>query len=130
MNIKLGATYLGFLRQTFGGSPALAIAGYNAGEGAVARWLRQMGQVPLDEFLDRIPYDQTRRYTKRVLSSLFTYSVLHRPARQRLVRLGQTLPGVTRVTLGRPSSAKGKDKGKGKSKAQPASWRTKQRSSD
>ena len=100
VNIKLGATYLGFLRRTFDGNLALAIAGYNAGEGAVLKWLKRMGSVPLDEFLDRIPYDQTRRYTKRVLSSLLTCSVLSRPASQRIPRLSQKLPTPQRASLG------------------------------
>jgi soluble lytic murein transglycosylase len=101
VNIKLGATYLGFLHSTFGGSPALAVAGYNAGEGAVMRWLRKIRGVPLDEFLDRIPYDQTRRYTKRVLSSLFAYSVLYRRGARRIPRLGQKLPVAKRLAFGR-----------------------------
>jgi soluble lytic murein transglycosylase len=101
VNIKLGATYLGFLHRTFGGNPALAVAGYNAGEGAVMRWLRKLRGVPLDELLDRVPYDQTRRYTKRVLSSLFAYSVLYRRGERRIPRLGQKVPAVKRVAFGR-----------------------------
>lgn len=100
VNIKLGATYLGFLRRTFGGNLALAIAGYNAGEGAAMRWVRKMGNEPLDELLERIPYDQTRRYTKRVLSSLFAYSVLYRAGQQRIPRLGQQVPRPQKASLG------------------------------
>ena len=115
VNIKLGATYLGFLRRTFGGNPALAIAGYNAGEGAAMRWVRKMGNVPLDELLERIPYDQTRRYTKRVLSSLFAYSVLYRAGQQRIPRLGQRVPRPQKASLGRkPPKGKKKKKGRGK----------------
>ena len=101
VNIKLGSTYLGFLHRTFGQSPALAVAGYNAGEGAVLRWLRKTPDVPLDEFVDRIPYDQTRRYTKRVLSSLFAYSVLYGTGEDRIPRLRQKLPRASRIAFGR-----------------------------
>ena len=54
-----------------------AIAAYNAGEGAVGRWLRERGHLPLDEFLEAIPYEETRGYTKRVLASYFVYSWLY-----------------------------------------------------
>jgi soluble lytic murein transglycosylase len=99
-NIKLGASYLGFLMRTFSTLP-LVIAGYNAGEGAVGKWLRELGQVPLDELIERIPYDQTRRYTKRVLSSVFTYAVLYGQGAARVPRLGQRLPPVKKGSFGK-----------------------------
>ena len=55
----------------------MVIAGYNAGENAVDRWLRERGTLELDEFLETIPYDETRNYTKRVLASVFAYSWLY-----------------------------------------------------
>jgi len=98
-NIKLGSTFLGFLHRTFQKVVPLAVAGYNAGEGAVYKWLRQYGaghpQLQLDELIERIPYDQTRRYTKRVVSTFFTYSVLYRQGDARIPVLGQKLPVLT-----------------------------------
>ena len=41
------------------------------------RWLRERGTLEVDEFLETIPYDETRNYTKRVLSSVFAYSWLY-----------------------------------------------------
>lgn len=99
LNIKLGATYLGFLHRGFGRALPLAVAGYNAGEGAVLGWLTRFGKVPLDEFLERIPYDQTRRYTKRVLASLLTYRVLHGEGQRSVPIIGQTLPNATLETV-------------------------------
>lgn len=78
-NLEYGSRFLGFLWTHFAKNAALAIAGYNAGEGAVDRWLGERGQLPLDEFLETIPYDETRNYTKRVLSSYFTYAWLYDP---------------------------------------------------
>lgn len=76
-NVAIGSHFLGFLWKTFQGNPALAIAGYNAGEGAVWRWLRTNADlVEIDAFIEAIPYDETRGYTKRVLSSFLTYSWL------------------------------------------------------
>ena len=76
-NLEVGSRFLAFLLDRFGKALPLTIAGYNAGEAAVDRWLRERGPVELDEFLETIPYDETRNYTKRVLSSVFAYSWLY-----------------------------------------------------
>jgi soluble lytic murein transglycosylase len=101
VNIKLGTTFLGFLAAAMSQTLPLAIAGYNAGEGAVYKWLKQTGRVPLDEFVERISYDQTRRYTKRVLSSIFTYSVLYGRGAARIPRIAQSLPQIKKRVFGR-----------------------------
>jgi soluble lytic murein transglycosylase len=84
-NIRLGAAYLAFLSEKFDSQVALAIAGYNAGEGAVARWLEDHPDAQLDEFVEMIPYQQTRGYTKRVLASLATYKFLYEENRPLLI---------------------------------------------
>jgi soluble lytic murein transglycosylase len=76
-NLEYGSRFLGFLWSHFAKVPPLAIAGYNAGEGAVDRWLGERGQLALDEFMEAIPYDETRNYTKRVTASYFAYSWLY-----------------------------------------------------
>ena len=76
-NLEIGSRFLGFLWKRFDEAAPLAIAGYNAGEGAVDRWLGERGDLALDEFMETIPYDETRNYTKRVLASYFTYSWLY-----------------------------------------------------
>jgi soluble lytic murein transglycosylase len=76
-NLEVGSRFLAFLLDHFGRALPLTIAGYNAGEGAVDRWLRERGTLEVDEFLETIPYDETRNYTKRVLSSVFAYSWLY-----------------------------------------------------
>jgi soluble lytic murein transglycosylase len=76
-NLELGARFLGFLWKHFNEAPPLAIAGYNAGEAAVERWLAERGDLDMDEFMEMIPYDETRNYTKRVLASFFAYSWLY-----------------------------------------------------
>ena len=53
-NIRGGAQYLAWLLKRFNGNLTLAAAGYNAGEGAVAKY----GGVP--------PYNETQRYVQRV----------------------------------------------------------------
>lgn len=95
LNIKLGAAYLGSLSRMFSGVIPLAISGYNAGGGAPAKWIKRFGKIPLDEFIERIPYDQTRGYTKRVLSSLFIYSTLYEKGQARVPLIGQGIPAVS-----------------------------------
>jgi soluble lytic murein transglycosylase len=80
-NLQIGARFLQFQLERYGGLAPLAIAGYNAGEAAVDRWLRERGDVEMDEFLETIPFDETRNYTKRVLASYMAYSWLYAPKR-------------------------------------------------
>ncbi len=67
-NLRFGAWYIGHLSRNFRGDPVLTIAGYNAGPGAVRRWSKK-GPEELDEFIESIPYAETRAYTRRVLRS-------------------------------------------------------------
>lgn len=78
-NLEVGSKFLAFLLEHYGGAVPLVISGYNAGEGGVDRWLRERGDLELDEFIETIPYDETRGYTKRVLSSYLTYTWLYQP---------------------------------------------------
>ena len=79
INIRLGSAYLAFLSKIFSRNWPLVIAAYNAGHGAVLRWLRLHRARELDELVELIPYDQTRHYTKRVLASYFAYTILGPP---------------------------------------------------
>lgn len=76
-NVEVGSTFLAFLLEHYEGTVPLVISGYNAGEGGVDRWLRERGNLDLDEFIETIPFDETRGYTKRVLSSYLTYAWLY-----------------------------------------------------
>jgi soluble lytic murein transglycosylase len=87
-NIQLGAAYLGRLLQRFDGNVALALASYNAGEGAVNRWRAARPEAELDRWVEEIPLSETRGYVKRVLRSWNTYRLLG----------GRPLPGVLKTT--------------------------------
>jgi soluble lytic murein transglycosylase len=76
-NVEIGSHFLAFLLEHYDGAVPLVISGYNAGEGGVDRWLRERGNLELDEFIETIPFDETRGYTKRVLSSYLTYTWLY-----------------------------------------------------
>jgi soluble lytic murein transglycosylase len=79
VSIALGARLLGTLRTSFASNPALAIAAYNGGSGAVRRWLAERGGDDFDVFVERIPFDETRGYIKRVLASEAAYAYLYAP---------------------------------------------------
>ena len=72
-NLMLGARYLESVYSTQGNSPFLALAGYNAGPNRVSRWVREWGNPPTDEFVERIPFRETRGYVKRVSSTWMVY---------------------------------------------------------
>ena len=76
LNIRLGAAYLGDLLKRYQGRKPLAVAAYNAGEGAVDKWLAAAKDEPLDAFVEEIPIAETRHYVKRVLTSEAVYRTL------------------------------------------------------
>lgn len=76
VNLRLGARYLGQLERRFDGVIPLVPAAYNAGEGAVERWVEERGTLAVDEWLEEIPYPETRNYTRRVLQTWGIYSLL------------------------------------------------------
>jgi soluble lytic murein transglycosylase len=80
VNVRLGAFYLGKLCTRYGGDLPRAIAGYNAGEEAVDRWLGDMPPAILadaDGFVEEIPFQETRDYVKKVWRSYNVYRRLY-----------------------------------------------------
>lgn len=75
-NLRIGSRFLSFLMSKWDQQVSLIPPSYNAGEGAVARWMRERGDWDRDAWAEEIPYDETRRYSKRVISSYFTYRYL------------------------------------------------------
>ncbi|MBN2197312.1 MAG: transglycosylase SLT domain-containing protein [Polyangiaceae bacterium] len=75
-NIRLGAHYLRRVLDRFGERPILAAAAYNAGPQAVSHWLEHGESLPMDVFVARIPFHETRLYVHRVMSNLARYGYL------------------------------------------------------
>jgi soluble lytic murein transglycosylase len=73
LNIALGTRYLAMMIGEFKGNWARALAGYNAGPNQVRRWLVRLGDRTDDEFIEEIPFTETRAYVKRVLGSYYRY---------------------------------------------------------
>jgi soluble lytic murein transglycosylase len=76
-NVRFGTYYLEHLLERFAGTRPFAIAAYNAGPEAVGRWIKRDGDVPLDIFVDSVPYGETRRYLRKVLRSFHLYHLLY-----------------------------------------------------
>ena len=77
VNIPLGARYLAWVKRNVNCAWSLVPAGYNAGGGALKRWLRDRGHLPLDVFVETIPYEEARWYNKRVVASWITFRTLY-----------------------------------------------------
>jgi tetratricopeptide (TPR) repeat protein len=76
-NIKMGTWYLRFLLDYFGGRKMLAVAGYNAGQGAVESWLKKNEYKEPDFFIEDISYEQTREYVKKVFKDYIIYHQIY-----------------------------------------------------
>ena len=72
-NIALGTAYLRMVKNYCKCSWHLVAPGYNAGQGALKKWLLRRPKEPLDLFVENIPYEEAKRYTKLVNRSFATY---------------------------------------------------------
>lgn len=78
INVKFGARYLQRLSEKFNGSLPLVAAGYNAGPHRVQNWLKGFGALRMDEFIEHIPFVETRNYVKKVSRNFQIYRLLYR----------------------------------------------------
>ena len=81
-NLTIGATYVGRLMDYYGGSYPLAIAAFNAGAGNVNKWLRangdpRTGAIDWVEWIERIPFTETRGYVQHVLENAVVYEAMN-----------------------------------------------------
>lgn len=91
-NMQLGSSYFQQMLSYYGGSYPLAVAAYNAGPGNVNKWLRANGDprgsgIDIVDWIEAIPFFETRNYVQRVLENAVVYDLLH-PAQ------GRSLPAA------------------------------------
>ncbi|BCA54730.1 putative Soluble lytic murein transglycosylase [Nitrospira sp. KM1] len=72
-NIRIGVRYVEQLLDQYSGNLVYTIAAYNAGPPVVTTWINQYRGQSQDEFVELIPYQETRQYVKRVLRSYREY---------------------------------------------------------
>jgi len=77
-NIRLGTKHLRELLDQFHQDTVFTLASYNAGAGAVNRWRKNFGNLERDEFIENIPYQETRDYVKKIVASITVYQSLYR----------------------------------------------------
>jgi soluble lytic murein transglycosylase len=75
-NIKLGTRYLRETLDRFGGVTEYALASYNAGESRVADWQAAGPYSGMDEFVESIPFTQTREYVQAILRNMEIYKAI------------------------------------------------------
>ena len=95
-NIRVGSWYLRHLVEKFGNNLAYVIAAYNAGPEVVSRWVQQAAGKDQDEFIESIPYTETRNYVKKVLRSYGEYKRIFEAEGARAALTGSAEPGIVR----------------------------------
>jgi len=79
-NVRYGVWYLGRLIDRFEGVWPLAVGSYNGGPHNMSSWLRPWGAgIRMDDFVEQIPYEETRDYVKKVGGYYATYASLYGP---------------------------------------------------
>ncbi|NUN65863.1 transglycosylase SLT domain-containing protein [Pseudanabaena biceps] len=84
-NIKFGTWYLDYTHKRYGNNSMLAVASYNAGPGAVGSWVEGRQITDPDEFVNNIPYEETRDYVSKVLGNYWNYLRLYSPSVQKQI---------------------------------------------
>jgi soluble lytic murein transglycosylase len=78
-NINIGTYYLDFTHQKYKNNSMLAVASYNAGPNAVAKWVSRYGLNDADEFVAKIPYPETQGYVESVFENYWNYMLIYNP---------------------------------------------------
>lgn len=97
LSIEYGAYYFSELLEKFHGQELLAFAGYNGGPHNVARWLDGWGDLPMDAFVELIPFRQARRYTRRVYEKISLFRQIYLGLDS--LYLGQDLDGTYEMNI-------------------------------
>lgn len=74
LNIELGSLYLSRLLERYQGNRFVAMAAYNAGPSRIDQWFDRFGSLPADIWIEVIPFNETRRYVKNILSFQLIYA--------------------------------------------------------
>ena len=76
-NINFGAFYLSEMIRLFKGSIMPSVISYNTGRRRILNWLENYPNVPMDIWIEMLPYEESREYGKKILSSAFIYELLY-----------------------------------------------------
>lgn len=76
-SLRLGAHYLKLMLDRYNGNMVYALAAYNGGPGNCDKWQKQFKGATFSEFIEFIPFVETRNYVKRVLANYVTYHSIY-----------------------------------------------------
>ncbi|MEM9945984.1 MAG: transglycosylase SLT domain-containing protein [Cyanobacteria bacterium P01_D01_bin.36] len=76
-NVRFGTWYLDFTHRQYANNSLFAVASYNAGPGAVASWIEEKEFANADEFVEQIPYPETKGYVESVFGGYWNYLRLY-----------------------------------------------------
>lgn len=91
-SVRVGSRYLKRLMDGFDNTIPLVAAGYNAGPHRVKSWLASFGNLETDEFIEHIPFLETRNYVKKVVSNAYVYSQLYGNKKDLFPYLSEAVP--------------------------------------
>lgn len=77
LNLKLGNLYYSAIKGMLENKDVSAVAAYNGGIGSVTRWKSSLNYNDTDEFVEQIPYDETKNYVKKVFRSYWNYTRIY-----------------------------------------------------
>ena len=77
LNIRVGNLYYSILRSLLENKDVSAIAAYNGGVGSVTSWKTTLKYQDTDEFVEQIPYPETKNYVKKVFRSYWNYTRIY-----------------------------------------------------
>jgi soluble lytic murein transglycosylase len=83
VNLKLGTLNLRNVLDRFGGQQEYALAAYNAGDTPVRRWMSSADYKDIAEYVESIPYTETREYVQAIIRNQQIYRALYAPAKTR-----------------------------------------------
>lgn len=107
-NVQLGTRYLSGLLRNWDNNYVLALAAYNAGEGRVRRWIQEWGDprnstVDVIDWIELIPFSETRNYVQRVLEGVQIYRALLNTEPPPIDRIYVDMRGLSQQACGTAS---------------------------
>jgi len=84
-NINLGTWYLDYTHRQHNNNSMLAMASYNAGSGEVSEWVNRYGTKDPDQFVQQVPFPETKGYIEAVFGNYWNYLRLYHPDTQQLL---------------------------------------------
>jgi soluble lytic murein transglycosylase len=94
-NLKLGTWYLDYTHHEYNDNSLFAVASYNAGPGSIADWIDRFGFRDPDQFVEQIPFSETKDYVESVFENYWNYMRLYNPDVSQL---------MTKYPLDRPTA--------------------------